>query len=214
MAVLRNLALKDKTPITIGDFTLKPATTVCQKGFLMMGLNHTDNGFIVVPDEVTATEAGKSLTREMNFLAGNYNTDIPEEKKAIDKILVDMPIEQGEGYLGIVFLISGAALLALKALSEATDSKGRYEILQKTGADEKMIHHALFWQIGLFFILPLLLAMIHSYFGMRFVSFILSVFKKSDMLSSMGVTAAILLLIYGGYFIATYNGSKRIIDEK
>ena len=242
MEVLRNLPLKDGVNITIGDFTLKPAFADCQKGILMMGVSNTDSGFILVPDAVIAAEAGKLLTREKNFLAGNYNTDILEEKKEIDTILVEMSVDRGEGYrgadgitklalyegsvglaaiivfvvlyLGIVFLISGAALLALKALSETTDSKGRYEILQKTGADEKMIHHALFWQIGLFFMLPLLLAIIHSYFGMRFISFVLVVFKKGDMLSSMGVTAAILLLVYGGYFIATYNGSKRIIDEK
>lgn len=240
MANLRNLALSGATPITIGNVTLKPGYGECRQGYIMMSGGHMNAGVILVPDAVIAAEAGKALNREKNFLAGNYAADTKEEKKAIERILTEIPEERadeyvgGEGitklliyetstglaaiitfvvlYLGIVFLISGAAILALKALSESTDSKGRYEILQKVGADEKMLHHALFWQIGLFFILPLSLAVIHSYFGMRFVSFMLSAFNQGSMLSGVGITAVLLLVIYGGYFIATYGGSRRIID--
>ena len=77
-----------------------------------------------------------------------------------------------------------------------------------------MIHSALFLQLLIFFLLPLLVAMIHSIFGMRFIRFMLSIFNQGDMLASVGVTAAILLVIYGGYFLATYYGSRRIIEEK
>ena len=195
-----------------------------------------------MPDAVIEAEAGKALTREYNFLAGNYDADTEEERRHIEDILVNIPEEKAEEYtgsqgitkfviyetatglaaivtfvvlyLGIIFLISGAAILALKALSESTDSKGRYEILRKVGADEKMLHRALFWQIGLFFILPLFLAVIHAWFGMRFISFMLQAFNQGSMLSGVGITAALLLAVYGGYFIATYYGSKRIVEEK
>jgi len=42
-------------------------------------------------------------------------------------------------YLGFVFLISGAAILALKALSDSLDSRGRYHMLRQLGAEEKAI---------------------------------------------------------------------------
>ena len=68
-------------------------------------------------------------------------------------------------YLGIIFLISSAAVLALKELSDHLDNKVRYEMLRKIGVDEKMIHHSMLQQTAIFFGLPLLLAMIHSVFG-------------------------------------------------
>ncbi len=90
-------------------------------------------------------------------------------------------------YLGIIFLICSAAILALKELSDSSDNKERYAMLRKIGADEKMINRALFRQIGIFFFIPLVLAVVHSVFGMIFI------------------------LIYGAYFFLTYFGSKRII---
>ena len=40
-------------------------------------------------------------------------------------------------YLGIIFLISSAAILALKELSESTDNKERFNMLRKIGTDRK-----------------------------------------------------------------------------
>lgn len=207
-----------------------------------MSASHVNAGIVLVPDAVIEAEYGSALIWESNFLAGNYVGTTKEEKQAVENILLEIPDEKVKEYrgfdtatkisiyeaatglatiitfvvlyLGVIFLISGAALLALKALSESTDSKGRYEILQKVGADEKMIHRALLEQLSIFFLLPLLVAMIHSIFGMQFVQFILSLFNKGDMLASVGITALILFVIYGGYFLATYYGSRRIIEEK
>ncbi len=118
-------------------------------------------------------------------------------------------------YLGIIFLIAGAALLALKELSESADNKERYQILHKIGVDKKMQNHALLWQMGIFFGFPMFLAVIHSIFGIQFAQNVLSVmYRKEDMIDMILVTAAILVLIYGIYFIATYTGCKRIIEER
>ena len=38
-------------------------------------------------------------------------------------------------YIGMIFLISGAAILALKELSESTDNVERYKMLRKLGVD-------------------------------------------------------------------------------
>lgn len=207
-----------------------------------MSASHINAGIVIVPDGVIEAERGGTLLEAEHFLAGNYAAETKEEKQAIENILLRVPketageyagfdaatkisiYESATGlaviitfvvlYLGIIFLISGAALLALKALSESTDSKARYEILQKVGADEKMIHGALLLQLLMFFLLPLLVAIMHSVFGMQFVQFMLSIFNQEDMLASVGVTAVILLAIYGGYFLATYYGSRRIIEEK
>lgn len=90
-------------------------------------------------------------------------------------------------YLGIIFLICSAAILALKELSDSSDNKERYAMLRKIGADEKMINRALFRQIGL------------------------QSMGRIDYFSSILSAAMIFILIYGAYFFLTYFGSKRII---
>ena len=117
-------------------------------------------------------------------------------------------------YLGIIFLISSAAILALKELSESTDNKERYKMIRKLGADEKMINKALFNQIFIFFMIPLLLAIVHSIFGIKFAKKILGTMGISGLTSSITMTFIFLVLIYGGYFLLTYFASKNIIRER
>lgn len=61
---------------------------------------------------------------------------------------------------------------------------------------------------------PLLLAIIHSIFGIKFSIIILSVFGSNELLPSTLMTAAFLIFIYGGYFFITYHSSKNIIKAK
>ena len=117
-------------------------------------------------------------------------------------------------YLGIIFLISSAAILALKELSESTDNKERYQMLRKIGTDEGMINRALFKQIAIFFSVPLILAIIHSIFGIEFCKYILMTFGEEEMTKSITMTAIFLIIIYGGYFLITYYCSKNIIKDK
>lgn len=99
-------------------------------------------------------------------------------------------------YLGIIFLICSAAILALKELSESSDNKERYAMLRK---------------IGIFFFIPLVLAVVHSVFGMIFIKIGLQSMGRIDYFSSILSAAMIFILIYGAYFFLTYFGSKRII---
>ena len=117
-------------------------------------------------------------------------------------------------YLGIIFLISCAAILALKELSESSDNVEKFNMLRKIGVDEKMINKALFRQIGIFFMFPLLVAIIHSVFGIKFCNFLLSAFGAANLLSSIIGVAIFIVAIYGGYFLVTYICSKNIIKEK
>ena len=116
-------------------------------------------------------------------------------------------------YLGVVFLISGAAILSLKELSEAADNREKYQILRRLGVDEKQLRHSLLAQSAVFFGMPLLLAIIHSVFGMQTAMFILSVFGKDGLMLSILVAAGIILAIYGIYFLITYVCSRKIISE-
>ena len=117
-------------------------------------------------------------------------------------------------YLGIIFSITSAAILAIGQLSESTDNKERYAILRKIGVDDKMINHSLFMQIGIYFLLPLAVAFVHSAVGLKEITRIISVYGDMDLTRNIVITALFILIVYGGYFLATYMGSKAIIKEQ
>lgn len=114
-------------------------------------------------------------------------------------------------YLGIIFLITSAAVLALQQLSEAADNRTRYSILQKIGADEKLINSALLKQIAIYFLLPLALACIHSIVGIKVANDVITGAGQVDALKNILITALMITLVYGSYFLATYYSSRRII---
>ncbi|MFR3567725.1 MAG: hypothetical protein ACLTUR_06970 [Paraclostridium sordellii] len=116
-------------------------------------------------------------------------------------------------YIGIVFLISSGAILALKELSESADGKERYKTLRRLGIDEGMINKSLFLQIGIFFGFPLLLGIIHSIFGIQVANMMLESFGRDGLMKSIIMTSIFVVVIYGGYFIMTYLCSKNIIKE-
>ncbi len=117
-------------------------------------------------------------------------------------------------YLGIIFLISSAAVLALKELSESSDNRNKYTVLRKIGASNSMLNRALFWQIFIFFIFPLAIAVLHSVFGLMFCDFILSTLGGIDITATIPWVTLIILSIYGGYFLITYFCSRNIIRER
>ena len=143
-------------------------------------------------------------------LDGMTKTLIIESSKGVAAVVVFIAI-----YLGIIFLIASSAILALKQLTESSDNKQRYNVLRKIGCDEKMINKALFRQIAIFFMLPLILAIIHSIFGIQFAMKLMAVMAKpEELLPSIIVTTIVIGIVYGLYFMATYLGSKNIIKDE
>lgn len=114
-------------------------------------------------------------------------------------------------YIGSVFLIASAAVLALQQLSEAADNIDRYSLLRKIGVDEEMINRSILVQIAIYFMIPLSLAIVHSIVGLKISSDIVSVFGDGSIMNYIIVTMIIMLIIYGGYFIAAYNGAKKML---
>lgn len=116
-------------------------------------------------------------------------------------------------YIGIVFLLSSAAVLALQQLSQCNESIDRYESLKKIGASTSLINKSILIEVLTFFMMPLSLAIIHSVVGINIVDEYLKTFGNYDILLSSFITALIFVVVYGGYFYATYIGYKSVIDN-
>lgn len=233
MASIINTGLKNNPELLLNNETYHSKYKKCQDGFYELNSSRSNTGFIVLPDK-----ALENHTSIAEFLVANYKNDKEKTEDKIAEVLsnnynkttwltynskIDIAnASVGLGalvtfvglYLGIIFLISSAAILALKELSESTDNKERYNMLRKIGASEEMLNSALFKQIGIFFATPLLLAIIHSIFGIKFANFLLESMGTKGLLLSNIMTAIFLVTIYGGYFILTYLCSKNIISKR
>ena len=234
MAVnLENDALKTNPKIVIDGKEYLPRYDKCVDGFYEMAGNEINDGFIVLPDS-----AFVNSKKTFEFLVADYNGETDKIEELVNDLInkdyyknTNLTINTkadirdssvGLGaivtfiglYLGIIFLISCAAILALKELSESSDNFIRFEMLRKIGVDEKDLNKALFRQIGIFFMFPLLVAIIHSIFGIKFSNYILKASGVSFDLNSIIMTAVFIVIIYGGYFVVTYFSSKNIIREK
>ena len=116
-------------------------------------------------------------------------------------------------YLGIVFLITSMAVLALQQLSEASDSIDRYKAIKKIGANEKMINKTIFIQTLIYFSLPVVLAVIHSVVGIKVASDFANQVAKQNIIIPTIITASIFIVVYAGYFFTTYVGYKNIVKS-
>ena len=244
MINLRNEALKQNPNIEMNGKTYHSKYNDCKNGFVFMATTNDNTGIILVPDSFEVKDenteqfflaANYNAKTEQekaelnNVLAGEVDSELfnnlSEKGIELEEIKKISLIESSKGlstiiifisiYLGIIFLIASSAILALKQLTESSDNKQRYTILRKIGCDEKMINQALFRQIFIFFMMPLVLAIIHSIFGIKFILSMLATLASPDeLLPSIIVTAVIIGSIYGIYFLATYFGSKNIIKEE
>ncbi len=243
MEEIYNISLKDGHKIKINGKTLSPKFDHNKQGFIEPSNTNGNMGILVVSDEVTKTLVKYENFMAANYKTNdkNKNEQLDKDLRRIitgnenDYIKITSPrfyniqtknqiIAMSVGlqaiavflglYLGIIFLISSAAILSLKELSESSDNREKYMTLRRLGVDERMINRALFRQIAIFFAAPLFLAIIHSIFGLTFAIKILSFIGTDGLAPSIVMAVIFLVTIYGGYFLLTYLSSKRIISEK
>ncbi len=114
-------------------------------------------------------------------------------------------------YIGLVFLIATAAVLAIQMVALTIDSLGRYKTLSQIGCDRRMLSGALFAQVLIYFLLPLGLAACHSGCAVSILSENLVSALGKDILPSVLMAAALVVAIYGIYMLVTFFTSRGVI---
>lgn len=225
-----NESLENGKKINISGKTLEPANKKYENinlyNFTMKG----DILIFVVKDSLL--EGLKPVSSRFNMMLKD-NSNTKEELENVRDQLVESQVYSitkkeiydnaaGLGatmaylgiYLGLIFIITSAVVLAIQQLTESTDNVERYRLLKEIGVDQKMINKAIFTQVGVYFMLPLSLAIVHAIVGLKVSSFIVGVFGNASIMPNIIITAIIFVIIYGGYFLATYLGAKKNINEK
>ncbi|MBN1079134.1 MULTISPECIES: FtsX-like permease family protein [Clostridium] len=154
------------------------------------------------------TDSNKSVGENSIFILGDTKTNIYASNRGLSTLIIYLGI-----YIGIVFLISSAAILALQQLSEISESLERYKSLKRIGVPKKMINKTIFVQVFIYFMIPLGLALIHSVIGIHVINDYIKFYGKSDIGIAAISTVALILVIYGGYFYTTVVGYKNTINN-
>lgn len=176
-----------------------------------ININYTGSNTEKKTQESNIEAIFDKLNREKpdGYIGNGYTrTQLYEQSLGLSAIVIYLSI-----YLGIVFLIASAAVLALQQLSEASDSINRYKALRKIGVTDKMINKSIFIQTLIYFGAPLALAIAHSIVAIYVVNDFISALGSTNIIISALIILVFILLIYSGYFYATYTSYKRIIKN-
>lgn len=215
--VQNNKAIEDSlysSGMAINTITLVVPDKIVQNLIPYTGyinINYTGSNTEKKTQESNIEAIFDKLNREKpdGYIGNGYTrTQLYEQSLGLSAIVIYLSI-----YLGIVFLIASAAVLALQQLSEASDSINRYKALRKIGVTDKMINKSIFIQTLIYFGAPLALAIAHSIVAIYVVNDFISALGSTNIIISALIILVFILLIYSGYFYATYTSYKRIIKN-
>ena len=120
-------------------------------------------------------------------------------------------------YLGIVLLMISLTILSLSQLTDSIEHKDRFNVLRKLGVEENQINRIILKQISIYFIAPIVIAMIgdaifiYNYY--LIYNDIITVFVGNiEFILSIIFGVALMIVIYICYFIGTYYTFKRNIN--
>ncbi|WP_025149313.1 ABC transporter permease [Bacillus sp. H1a] len=151
---------------------------------------------------------GNGPTLNIEYIGGISKDEAYAASKGLKTIILFIGI-----YIGIVFLITSMAVLALQQLSEASDSIDRYKSLKRIGSNGTMIDKTIFIQTFVYFSLPVILALIHSVVGIYVVNNFINSLQQTDIALPALMTGLVFLVVYVGYFYTTYVGYKNIVKS-
>ncbi|UUV98147.1 FtsX-like permease family protein [Vagococcus luciliae] len=101
-------------------------------------------------------------------------------------------------FLGLAFLTMLASCLMFKILSSANTDKARFQMLRKIGTRPSLLKGAVRKEIGVLFLLPGILGVIHVLFGLQ-------MFKElmSDPYHGIWIPFSIFIFLYAIYYVLT-----------
>lgn len=114
-------------------------------------------------------------------------------------------------YIGFVLVVACAAILSIQQLSNVADGSRSYRVLEQIGCDDRQIRHSVMAQQAVFFLFPLAVGLAHSFVALKVIIELVSTFGYMSIGGTVGLTCAIFLAAYGGYFLVTYLMSTGMV---
>ncbi len=118
-------------------------------------------------------------------------------------------------YIAFIFTAIVATILAIQTLSDSTKYKYHYSILSKLGVEQSQIYKTIRKQLLIFFLFPVIYPIIIDISVTTSLNNLLNPALSSEYsyLYAILYSLSLFLFIYLIYFIATYFGYKKNIEE-
>ncbi len=228
--------------LTLGGHTLKPATDKSDEDTAAIANSEmgSNPGTVVVADELLSQLNLQPYSSSLlvNYKQGMDTTEADESIKntVLDNLLVDgkepgswgifitrsemyTQAAQMNGlisylaiYIGFVLVVACAAILSIQQLSNVADGSRSYRVLAQIGCDDRQIRHSVMAQQAVFFLFPLAVGLAHSFVALKVIIELVSIFGNMSIGGTVGLTCAIFLAAYGGYFLVTYLMSAGMVQ--
>ena len=228
--------------LTLGGHTLKPATDKSDEDTAAIANSAmgSNGGTVVVADELLSQLNLQPYSSNLlvNYKQGMDVTKADESIKytMLDNLLVDgkepgswgifitrsemyAQAAQMNGlisylaiYIGFVLVVACAAILSIQQLSNVADGSRSYRVLAQIGCDDRQIRHSVMAQQAVFFLFPLAVGLAHSFVALKVIIELVSIFGNMSIGGTVGLTCAIFLAAYGGYFLVTYLMSAGMVQ--
>lgn len=111
------------------------------------------------------------------------------------------------GFLFLVMVLAEASIIYIKIYSDANEDKQKYKILLSIGASKKDISKSISREVALFYLIPLAVGSIHSYFAIN----VLADFMKENLNFVYLLSLLICIAIFIVNCIVSIIGFKRTI---
>ena len=188
-------------------------------------LEPAESHLVIDTVEETTADLEKKIEDEMSWhltytneygdtVAQNYKVtvrgQIVEEGNSMLAIVSSLCL-----YLAFIFLSTAGTILAVQALSDSSRHKYRYAVLSRLGVSGSSLCRTVGRQLLILFGLPVAYPVLITFLCMFSINRLYSIFLSSRwvyldyFLAGLGI----FLLVYLIYFIATYIGFKRNIQE-
>lgn len=227
--------------LTLGGHTLKPATDKSDEDTAAIANSAmgSNPGTVVVADELLSQLNLQPYSSNLlvNYKQGMDVTKADESIKytMLDNLLVNgkepgswgvfmtrseiyTQAAQMNGmisylaiYIGFVLVVACAAILSIQQLSNVADGSRSYRVLAQIGCDDRQIRHSVMAQQAVFFLFPLAVGLAHSFVALKVIIELVSTFGNMSIGGTVGLTCAIFLAAYGGYFLVTYLMSTGMV---
>lgn len=228
--------------LTLGGHTLKPATDKSDEDTAAIANSAmgSNPGTVVVADELLSqlnlqpysssllvnykqgmdtTEADESIKYTLldNLLVdgkepGLWGTFIPRSEMYAQAAQMNGLISYLAIYIGFVLVVACAAILSIQQLSNVADGSRSYRVLAQIGCEDRQIRHSVMAQQAVFFLFPLAVGLAHSFVALKVIIELVSIFGNMSIGGTVGLTCAIFLAAYGGYFLVTYLMSAGMVQ--
>lgn len=228
--------------LTLGGHTLKPATDKSDEDTAAIANSAmgSNPGTVVVADELLSQLNLQPYSSSLlvNYKQGMDTTEADESIKytLLDNLLVDgkepglwgtfitrsemyAQAAQMNGlisylaiYIGFVLVVACAAILSIQQLSNVADGSRSYRVLAQIGCEDRQIRHSVMAQQAVFFLFPLAVGLAHSFVALKVIIELVSIFGNMSIGGTVGLTCAIFLAAYGGYFLVTYLMSAGMVQ--